>query len=112
MITEHMAAALVDAAFDGLGDLVERVTELRRKNACWRKEKWRAFIELTNFDRKLRDRKPRWQPLRRLYLRRASAQCTANKRTCSAISDAVDRRLAESKDRLAKGDVLPSAAVV
>lgn len=111
MITEAMAEALVNAAFDGLGDLVERGVEARRRSACWRKEKWKAMIELVNFDRKLRRKKPRWQPIRRARLRIATAQCTANKRTCQAISDAVDRRLASEKDRLAKQVELLRGAV-
>lgn len=106
-----MAEALVNAAFDGLGDLVERAVDARRASACWRKEKWRALIELVNFDRKLRGKNPRWQPIRRAKLRIATAQCTANKRTCQTISDAVDRCLASKKDQLAKARDLIAGAV-
>lgn len=104
MITESMAEALVHVAFDSLGDLVERGIEARRESACWREQKWRALIELTNAWRIKQRKRPRRQPLRTIYMIHAASQCIANKETCQHISEAVTRKLAEAKDRIAKGD--------
>lgn len=105
MITESMAAALVDAAFDSIGELVREGIRERRANACWRQQKWRALIEMTNEYRSSIGKKPRVQPLRNLWRIQAGAMCTANKATCRMIDDAVTRKLAEAKDRIAKGDL-------